>query len=190
MKTISLFTTVVRLLALVTVGLSLPWPAAAQTREQDRIHLEAGSGIRFEGSNKEKKQGRIAGTALYVEARYQLRDIPIDVGVQEIVTNINTSTILTGLLTGSLPTRTLVIADYKFFHERAIVPFIGLGIGSDIGWLIGWSSSRGLLYDFSAGLNAMPRVGIRFRHGFSIIVDYEVSTMKYSHLELKIGYFL
>jgi len=124
---------------------------------------------------------RRPGLGLGIEARWNLRELPLDLGF-EIGLSTAVST-LDGSDNSNRIYSWTAVADYNFMRGHKASPFVGLGLGcADCDVPEGWYSRQG------TRLMVMPRAGVElFRH-LRLTVDARIAMKGYNTVGLTVGY--
>lgn len=182
-----------RVLAILVLTLSFA-TAFAQKVEVRRLEGEIGVGL-VNGVNKLTLDGCDAGPLLYAEIRYNLRALPIDVGVK-----FSNSYFHRGAdsQTHRLQTKScniMAVADYNLFRGRTISFFAGAGVGCgvlnltapititrpDERWS-GYTAGEG-----KAKFSVMPRLGVELFNHLRLTLFYTGEEKANNHYGLSIG---
>lgn len=162
-------------------------------RKIRRLEGEIGCGLTF-GPDKLNFDRNNTGATMYVEARYNLRRIPLDFGVQVRGTIFHRESFNAGRMAFKTMNLTAV-TDYNFRRHQKISFFAGFGLG-----YAGLSDSAPITFDnsrpnwagFSTGTKTgsfcfMPRVGVEFFHHLRVTLDYKFREKANRHFAVTIG---
>jgi hypothetical protein len=161
----------------------LAWPSAVagQKRAFPRVNFEFGGGMNF-GATKDGWQEVKQGPSLFIEGRYNIDELPLDVGLQIDISAFRRETGID--YTQPRSWKFMLVSDYASRRARLVCPFAGVGIGI--------ATDDNLASNLSPGtaLCLMPRVGVRLLKHVSLTLDYEISHVSHNHFDLKIGFYL
>lgn len=165
----------------------------AQDYKVGRIEGEVGAGFTFGADKLNFDKNRI-GATFYAEGRYNLRQFPIDVGIQ-----------VAGSIfyresnhAGDLKFKTwnvLAVSDYNVVLGRKVSFFAGIGLGyASLGNSapITFDDSQTNWAGFSTGDKTgsfcfMPRVGIELFHHLRLTFDYRLQEKANRHFGISLG---
>ena len=125
------------------------------------------------------------GPALGLEARWNLRRVPIDLGVQ-----LSLGSAVSSYNDDDLSCRTShlfhFVADYNFNRGAKVSPFVGLTMG-----LNGYDVVEGELNDDSdgsGGFGFCPRAGVELWRHLRLTLSCNVARNHYNYLGFNVGY--
>lgn len=157
---------------------------SAKPREKGEIRaveFEIGGGVVF--GNYMKNFVNDGGLSLFIETRYNIPELPFDIGLQASVSSYggnNNGYDVTNR--GSL----ITFVDYNFRYFKKIDFFAGLGVGmgmTDFKYMFG--DRRNVSLDRTLVVN--PRVGIELFHHLRITAEYRLMDRYYSYFGINIG---
>jgi len=126
-----------------------------------------------------------AGPAFGIEARYNFRHAPVDVGMQ-----IYMGTALSRYQGGDLSCRTfsiMPVCDYNFNPGKKVSPFVGIGVGPNIYDIIVGSYDNDRT-DGTSNIGIMPRVGVELGRHLRFTLNAHLGKRIYNTVGLSIGY--
>lgn len=167
-------------------------PEAAD-REVGRLEGEIGGGFSF-GADKLNFDKNKLGATFYAEGRYNMRRVPLDVGVQAGGTIFHRESVNAG----QLKFRTwnvMAVTDYNFRRYKNISLFAGVGLGYaslDHSAPITFDDSQSNWGGFSTGTRTgsfcfMPRIGVELFHHLRVTLDYKLQEKANRHFGLSLG---
>jgi opacity protein-like surface antigen len=153
--------------------------AAAQTSNYGRFDFEIGIDVPV-AAGKIAGYHNHVGMGFSMEGRYQLQQVPVDIGLHIGVSNMDR------MLDNSderdrdefRTAPILAVGDYQFGRGTRWNPYAGIGLGVSLNPNFGHA-------DFAF----MPRVGIRCFKFMSIDVSYLITRQHYSRLITGIGFY-
>lgn len=157
---------------------------SAKPREKGEIRaveFEIGGGFVF--GNHMKNFVNDGGLSLFIETRYNIPELPFDIGLQASVSGYggnNNGYDVTNR--GTL----ITFVDYNFRYFKKIDFFVGLGAGMgmvDYEYMFG--DRKEVSLDRTFVLN--PRVGIELFHHLRITAEYRLMDRYYSYFGINIG---
>lgn len=122
----------------------------------------------------------------YAEGRYNLRNVPVDVGLQVQYGAFYRTWAATGIDRDFRFVTVLAVSDYNFRRGRNISPFVGVGAGMSF-VRIEHSDLESINNSCDLSACVMPRVGIEFFRHVRFTVGYRLMNKEYSNLELSLG---
>ena len=152
----------------------LPMCSFAQEIEVRRVEGSISLGASFfEDSFYESTAGEI-GLLSSVELRYNLRSVPMDVGIMSVVDiRGGDCELCNGSWEGDLSF--LAVSDYNFHRGRKVSYFVGAGVGATF-------------YNVdTTKLCVMPRVGMEFFNRMRLTMAYMVGPNAKNTLNLTLG---
>lgn len=166
----------------------------AQKVEVRRLEGEIGVGL-VNGASKLSLDGCDAGPLLYAELRYNLRALPIDVGVQLSSSYFHREADGQADRLQTKSGNIMAVADYNLFRGRKISIFAGAGVGCgvlnltapisitrpDEQWS-GYSTGEG-----KAKISIMPRFGVELFNHLRLTLFYVGEERANIHFGLSIG---
>ena len=125
------------------------------------------------------------GFQIGVEARWNLRRLPIDIGT-ELYMGSTARTYKDRVLGHHISNRTFslsAVTDYNFNRGNSFSPFVGMGVG-----VANCENIKGSYGGEQTRLCMTPRVGfMAFRH-LRVTLDAHITRKEYSHAGLAVGY--
>lgn len=166
----------------------------AQKVEVRRLEGEIGVGL-VNGVSKLTLDGCDAGPRLYAELRYNLRILPIDVGLQFSSAYFHRGADGQAHRLQIKSSNIMAVADYNLFRGRKISLFAGAGVGCgvlnhtapititrpDERWS-GYTTGDG-----KAKFSVMPRFGVEFFNHLRLTLFYTGEEKANNHYGLSIG---
>ena len=166
----------------------------AQKVEVRRLEGEIGVGL-VNGVSKLTLDGCDAGPRLYAELRYNLRILPIDVGLQFSSAYFHRGADGQAHRLQTKSSNIMAVADYNLFRGRKISLFAGAGVGCgvlnhtapitithpDERWS-GYSTGDG-----KAKFSVMPRFGVELFNHLRLTLFYTGEEKANNHYGLSIG---
>lgn len=167
---------------------------ASPARKVGRIEAEIGVGALFGGDKLNFDNNRI-GATFYAEARYNLRRLPLDAGVQVAGSIFYRDSDNAGDL-GFRTWNIMAVSDYNFRRGKTVSFFAGIGLGYAF-----LNNSAPIAFDnsapnhggFSTGDKTgsfcfMPRVGMELFHRLRFTLDYKMQEKANRHFDLTVGF--
>ena len=179
----------------VILVLTLSFTSAfAQKVEVRRFEGEIGVGL-VNGINKLSLDGCDAGPRLYAELRYNLRALPIDIGIQLSSAYFHREADSQAHRLQTKSCNIMAVADYNLFRGRKISLFAGAGVGCGVLNLTApitithpderWSGySTG---DGKTKFSVMPRFGVELFNHLRLTLFYTGEEKANNHYGLSIG---
>lgn len=121
----------IRRIVFLLLAVALCSTARAQTVEVRRFEAEIGVGL-VNGASKLSLDGCDAGPLLYAELRYNLRALPIDVGVQLSSSYFHRKADGQADRLKTKSGNIMAVADYNLFRGRRVSLFAGVGVGCGV----------------------------------------------------------
>lgn len=123
------------------------------------------------------------GGGIGLEARWNLRRLPIDIGAELNFNNASRS--VSGDDQGFCLNSLQAVADYNFLRGHKVSPFVGLGLGAGDRDISGWGES---MADEGGTFCVTPRAGVElFRH-LRLTLDARIASKYYNTVGFSIGY--
>lgn len=174
--------TMKRIILLMSI-LGISVMSHAQSQPVKVFEFEPSVGITYGlDNNPGSKQ---IGPALGLEARWNLRRVPIDLGVQ-----LSLGSAVSSYYDDDLSCRTVhlfhIVADYNFNRGAKVSPFAGLTMG-----LNGYAVVEGELNDNSdgsGGFGVCPRIGVELWRHLRLTLSCNVARNHYKYLGFNVGY--
>lgn len=154
---------------------------------------EIGAGLVF-GTDKLNFDKINPGATFYVEARYNFKEIPLDLGLQIGGTIFHRESDKTGQLKFKSWTY-MALTNYNFYRMRKVSFFAGVGFG-----YASLENTAPIVFDNSqpnwGGFNTgdkkgsfcfMPRIGVELFHHLRITAAYKLAEKANSHFDLTVG---
>ncbi len=169
-------------------------PGRTVTREVSALEFEVGAGI-LVGADKLNFDNSRTGASFFVEGRYNLPRIPVDIGVQVNGSIFHRESEQAGELKFKA-WNILAVSDYNFFRTSRVSLFAGVGFGyaylEETAPISFDDTQRNRLGFFSAGERHggcfVPRVGVEFFHRLRITFDYRLQEKANRHCNLSLGF--
>ena len=166
----------------------------AQKVEVCRLEGEIGVGL-VNGVSKLTLDGCDAGPRLYAELRYNLRILPIDVGLQFSSAYFHRGADGQEHRLQTKSSNIMAVADYNLFRGRKISLFAGAGVGCGVlnhtaPITITYPDERWSGYttgDGKAKFSVMPRFGVEFFNHLRLTLFYTGEEKANNHYGLSIG---
>lgn len=162
-------------------------------RKVSQFEGEIGGGIPF-GADKLNFDKNKLGATLYVEARYNMQRVPLDVGVQVGGTIFHRESVNAGQLKFKT-WNVMAVTDYNLRRHKKISFFAGIGLG-----YASLDHSAPITFDdlqpnwggFSTGTKTgsfcfMPRIGVELLHHLRVTFDYKLQEKANRHFGLTLG---
>lgn len=137
---------------------------------------------------------RVAGPAMGLEARWNLRSIPLDIGAQMYLGSAcgtyKEQIYIDRIDEFDLSCRTFSIgafSDYNFNRGGTVSPFVGAGLSCNLYDMI-TGSYNDYEGDNTSGIGITPRVGVELFQHLRITLSARIGRSLYSHAALTIGY--
>lgn len=159
-----------------------------------RFEGEVGAGIAF-GADELNFDGNRTGATFFAEGRYNIRRLPIDVGLQLAGTIFHREADNAGELKFK-SWNVLAVADYNFRRCKNVSFFAGFGAG-----YAALENSAPVVFDISApnwaGFSTqdgqgsfcfMPRVGVELFHRLRFTFDYKFQEKANRHFDFTAGF--
>lgn len=177
-----------KILPIVTLALLGIQPLRAQTNSVRPVEFEMRIGATtplsgFHGGNKEP------GAALGVELRYNLKDSPIDLGVNIDITTAMYNFDMREYYDYTQSNRSAlfgIVVDYNLCQGGKVNPFFGMAFG-----ICKHDALNEVAYDDHDGDESKfvsPRIGVELRRHFRATLAANLSCRGYSNLSLTMGY--
>lgn len=165
----------------------------ASVAEVRRFEGEIGVGLVF-GADKLDFDRNQLGASLHAEVRYNLRRLPLDVGIQAGGTIFHRESDYAGQLKFR-SWNIMAVTDYNFRQTKKISFFGGLGLGyASLGASapVSFDGSQPNWGGFVTGRKdgsfcVMPRVGVEFFHHLRVTLDYKWQEKANRHFDVSIG---
>lgn len=166
----------------------------AQKTEVRRLEGEIGVGL-VNGVSKLTLDGCDAGPRLYAELRYNLRILPIDVGLQFSSAYFHRGADGQAHRLQTKSSNIMAVADYNLFRGRKISLFAGAGVGCGVlnhtaPITITYPDERWSGYttgDGKAKFSVMPRFGVELFNHLRLTLFYTGEEKANNHYGLSIG---
>ena len=184
----------IRRIVLLLLAVALCSTARAQTVEVRRFEAEIGVGL-VNGASKLSLDGCDAGPLLYAEVRYNLRALPIDVGVQLSSSYFHRKADGQADRLQTRSSNIMAVADYNLFRGRRVSLFAGVGVGCGVLELTAplaithpderWSGYT--TGDGKSKLCLSPRFGVELFNHLRLTLFYMGEERANNHFGLSIG---
>lgn len=167
-----------KLSVILLIGiLSIPLLCNAQSNGVKKFEFEIGFGASFASSKVDDSHGNSTGANLFMEGRYNLTNIPIDIGLQISRSAFERSWAYRDPI-NFITTTYLVVCDYNFFRGEKVAPFAGAGFGI----------AHNVGFGYTSTLCFMPRIGVElFNNHLRFSLDYKITQKDNRHMGFTIG---
>ncbi len=163
-------------------------------RDVRAVEVELGVGFPFGVARlRENGIGRYrTGVTGFVEARYNCKRAPFDVGLQLRPTLLHRNMREDRGHASYTSVGVMATSDYNFRQSIVWSFFVGVGVGyasCSSEKTVWFDSSSGAVYDNgpSASVCVMPRAGLEFRDRLRLTVAYQFQKREYSNFSVTLG---
>lgn len=154
------------------------------------FELEPMAGITYPLSS-DHGHDRSPDASIGLEARWNLRHSPLDVGVQFYLGNALYIRHLDDGKTNEINRGTmafLMVADYNRHRGRMVSSFVGIGIGVQQYDVLVNSLGDGPAEDDGWGVGLVPRAGVELWRHWRVTLNAHIGKRRYHTVELTVGY--